>query len=215
MIVDEKDQNKSETNALPRMNTSTSITGKENKTEKPQITEFSFSKNSFDISVSDKSIVIQVTENTSHDNEKLPHPTDPDQKYFKIGLIVQFLIILKIFLCSVCLFKIQLLGLVIILDFLGQFSVCQMRKKAMKTYMFILLISFIIKFYGIAAFVSNSGDLEYFSLLISMLISIQITEAIEGILLCVFSCHILKLHESRLNEIYNRNCACCKTQLKD
>ena len=213
MIADEKEINKSETKVLPRMNTSSSINEKENKTQKPPNTEFSFSKNSFDISVSDKNI---PTHTASHDDYEEPaQPTDPDQKYFRLGLVIQLLIILKILLCSVCLFKIQLLALSIILNFFGGFSVCQIKKKALITYMILLVISFIAKFYRLATYVNNSNDSEYYTLIISMLICIQITETIEGILLCVFSCSIFKMHESRINLLYNKNFSCCKKDLED
>lgn len=155
--------------------------------------------------------IVKVESNNNSRAVQNP-PVDLDQKYFRLGLLIQCIIILKILLFSVCLFRIQLLGLAIIADFFGEIAVCHMKKKALKIYMVILCGSFAAKIFGITNLVENSKDSEYFNLLFGILVGAQVLESIQGILLGFFSYHIFKMNESKIDALYDKNCFCCRSK---
>lgn len=201
-------ENKPNEKNLPRLNTSSSVALSSGVPEKPT-DDYVITQNSNDNHEIHQNKNIQMNGSTFIENKS---PEDPDQKYFRLGVLIQFLIVLKILLFSVCLFKIQLLGLAIIFDLLGQLSVCHMVKKVIKVYIVFLCGSFVAKIYGIVKLSENFKDSEFFNLIYGTLISAQLIEAIQGILLIFFAYRVFKMHQSKIDELYDKNCFCCKSK---
>ena len=190
---------------IPRLKTDSSIFELPTYNDPTPKTESTFVKYS-----SDETIVYTKNQNETQPNKKpsaskCPIFLDEDMKIIIASLIVRIVLLVKIAIYSMIIFRIQLLSFCIIAEIFGICSLTSLKKKMLVVYLIILGISFISKLIGTVDFQKNHKGSQYFDLVFGGLIAVEVIEGIQIIPQCILTFFIYNMHDSRISELYNRN----------
>lgn len=190
---------------IPRLKTDSSIFELPTFNDPAPKTESTFVKYS-----SDETIIYNQKQKETK-SEKKPSISrcsmrlDADMKFILASIILRIVLLIKISIYSMIIFRIQLLSFCIIAEIFGICALTSLKKKMLVVYLIFLGISFISKLIGTIDFQRHHKESQNFDLLLGGLIAAEVIEGIQIIPQLVLTVLIYNMHDSRINLLYSIN----------